>query len=154
MQSETNTEWRRGDYTISTDRLRLNIDTIHAFLSQRSYWALGIPREVVETSIRHALAFGVYHGGEQVGFARVVTDFATFAWIGDVFVVEEHRGRGLSKWLMEIIIAHPRLQGLRRWLLATRDAEGLYQQTGFSPLAHPERFFERHFPDVYRLSDC
>lgn len=143
-------EWRRGDYLISTDRNRLSIDAVHAFLHQHSYWAVGIPREVVERSIQNALIFGIYHGIQQVGFARVVTDFATFAWIGDVFVIEEYRGRGLSKWLMETIVAHPQLQGLRRWLLATRDAEGLYQQYGFKPLAHPERFYERHFPDVYK----
>ena len=143
-------EWRRGEYAISTDRARLDRAAIHDFLSRRSYWAVGIPREVMERSIENAMIFGIYRGAEQVGFARVVTDFATFAWIGDVFVVEAHRGRGLSKWLMETIVTHPQLQGLRRWLLATRDAEGLYQQYGFRALAHPERFYERHFPDVYK----
>ncbi len=143
-------EWRRGEYAISTDRARLDRAAIHDFLSRRSYWAVRIPREVMERSIENAMIFGIYRGAEQVGFARVVTDFATFAWIGDVFVVEAHRGRGLSKWLMETIVTHPQLQGLRRWLLATRDAEGLYQQYGFRALAHPERFYERHVPDVYK----
>lgn len=143
-------EWRRGEFTISTDRARLDLDATHDFLNRRSYWAVGIPRDVMVRSIQNSLVFGIYNESQQIGFARVVTDFATFAWIGDVFVMEENRGHGLSKWLMETIVAHPQLQGLRRWLLATRDAEGLYQQYGFKALAHPERFFERHFPDVYK----
>src|ERR1700745_3172151 len=118
--------WHRGDYSISPDRARLNIGLIHDFLSNESYWATGRAREVVERSIENSLPFGIYKDNEQVGFARVVTDYATFAWVADVFVLPEHRGRGLSKWLMEVILAHPRLQGFRRWVLSTRDAHTLY----------------------------
>src|SRR5271165_4122259 len=115
-------ERRRGEFLLSTDPARLNLDVIHAFLTT-GYWAKGIPREIVAGSIEHALCFGVYDGeGAQVGFARVISDFATVAYIGDVFVIESHRGRGLGKWLMECITNHPALQGLRRWILTTRDA--------------------------------
>jgi GNAT superfamily N-acetyltransferase len=141
--------WERGEYTISTERRRLDIDVIHGFLS-RSYWAEGIPREVVERSLEHSLPFGVYHGPRQVGLARVISDYATFAYIGDVFILEEYRGRGLSKWLLEVIVSHPELQGLRRWILMTRDAHGLYQKVGFQPSRTPERMMERYFADVYR----
>ena len=143
------TEWRRGEFTITTDKSRFDVDAIHAFLSQESYWARGIPREVVERSIANSLAFGVLHGTRQIGLARLVTDRATFAWLGDVYVLPAFRGQGLSKWLMEVIIAHPEVQGLRRWLLATADAHGLYERYGYKPLARPERFMERHFPNVY-----
>ena len=134
-------EWTRGPFTISTDKSRLDRDAIHAFLRQ-SYWAREIPRETVERSIENALCFGIYEGPRQVGFARVISDFATFAYVGDVFVLDSHRGRGLSKWLMEVIRAHPDLQGLRRWSLATRDAHGLYARFGFRTPAHPERLME------------
>lgn len=143
-------EWNLDGVVVSTDKARLDVGVIHAYLSQDSYWARGVPRAVVERSIENSLAFGVYCDGQQVGFARVVTDSATFAWIGDVFVIDAYRGRGFSKRLMECILAHPGLQGLRRWLLATHDAQGLYERYGFKPLARPERFFERHFPDVYK----
>jgi len=143
-------EYRRGEFLISTDRERLSLDVIHGFLTD-CYWANGIPREVVLRSIEHALCFGVYDGkGAQIGFARVISDFATIAYLGDVFVLETHRGRGLGKWLMECIIQHPALQNLRRWILTTRDAHGLYSQVGFAPVKAPERFMERHRPDVYR----
>ena len=126
-------EWRKGEYTISDDRARLDMDVIHGFLSRESYWARGRSRERVERSIENSLAFGVYRAdGRQVGFARVVTDRATFAWLADVFVVSEERGRGLSKWLVECALAHPELQNLRRWLLATRDAQELYRRYGFT----------------------
>lgn len=141
--------WERGAYTISTERERLDVDVIQGFLSA-SYWAAGIPRAVVVRSIEHSLPFGVYHGTRQVGFARVISDYTTFAYIGDVFVVEEYRGRGLSKWLVEMIVGHPELQGLRRWILLTRDAHGLYQKVGFTPSRTPERLMERYFADVYR----
>ena len=108
--------WEKDEYLISTDRSRLNIELIHDYLSNTAYWATGRSREVVERSIENSLSFGIYKGTEQVGFARIVTDYATFAWVADVFVLAEHRGRGLSKWLMEVIIAHPRLQGFRRWV--------------------------------------
>ena len=142
-------ESRRGEFLISTDRGRLDLDVIHRFLTN-CYWAKGIPREVVERSIEHSLCFGVYdESGAQVGFARVVSDFATVAYLGDVFVLESHRGRGLSKWMMECVVQHPALQNLRRWILLTRDAHGLYAQSGFTPVKAPERYMERHSPDVY-----
>lgn len=136
-------EWHRGDFTISTDPARLNLDMIHEFLSQEAYWALGRSRDRVERSIRHSLNFGLYHLAEQIGFARVVTDRATFAWLADVFVLPDFREQRLSKWLMTVISEHPELQGLRRWILATRDAHGLYRQFGFEPLSAPDRFMER-----------
>jgi len=142
-------ESRRGEFLISTERTRLDLDVIHGFLTN-CYWAKGIPREVVTRSIEHSLCFGVYDGsGAQVGFARVVSDFATVAYLGDVFVLESHRGRGLSKWMMECIMQHPALQSLRRWILLTRDAHGLYAQFGFTPVKAPDRYMELHRPDVY-----
>jgi N-acetylglutamate synthase-like GNAT family acetyltransferase len=142
-------EYRRGDFLISTDRKRINLNVVHGFLTN-CYWAKGISREVVARSIKHSLCFGIYDGDvRQVGFARAVSDFATVAYLGDVFVLESHRGRGLSKWLMECIIQHPALQNLRRWILLTRDAHGLYSQHGFTPLKRPERYMELHRPDVY-----
>jgi GNAT superfamily N-acetyltransferase len=137
-------EWRRGDYLISTDRARLDFDVIHGYISGESYWAKGRSIETIRRSVEHSLPFGIYKDDRQVGFARVVTDYATFAWIADVFVLEEFRGHGLSKWLMEVILAHPRLQGFRRWVLATKDAHGLYRQFGFTELLRPERWMERH----------
>jgi GNAT superfamily N-acetyltransferase len=145
-------QWRRDGFRISTDPAQLDLEALHAYLS-RSYWAAGIPREVVERSVRHSLCFGLYDEKEapprQVGFARVVSDLATFAYLGDVFVLEAYRGRGLSKWLMECIRRHPELQGLRRWSLATRDAHGLYGRFGFTPLGDPGRWMEIHDPEVY-----
>jgi GNAT superfamily N-acetyltransferase len=136
-------------YEISTERSRLDILLIHDFLGA-SYWARGITRGVVERSIEHSLCFGAYHQGKQVGFARVITDFATFAYLADVFVVPEHRGRGLAKLLLRNILAHPQLQGLRRVMLATQDAHGLYAQFGFEKIAHPEHLMLIHRPDVYK----
>ena len=138
----------RGEYRISTDRQRLDIALIHEFLSQ-AYWSPGVPRGIVERGIGNSLCFGVYHGAQQVGFARVITDQATFAYLADVFVVQAHRGKGLAKWLVETILQHPDLQGLRRFLLATRDAHSLYGQFGFAPLAEPARLMEIHRPDAY-----
>lgn len=142
-------EWRRGAYLISTDRERLDLATIHGFLTT-SYWAAGIPIETVKRSIEHSLNFGLFQNDQQIGFARVITDYATFAYLSDVFVVEPFRGRGLSKWLMQVIIAHPELQGLRKWVLFTRDAHGLYTQVGYTSLAKPERAMERNFPGIYK----
>ena len=142
-------EWRQGPYLVSTDRSKLDIDVIHGFLS-RAYWAEGIPREVVERSIEHSLSFGVYKGEQQVGFARVVTDYATFSYIGDVFILEEFRGQGLSKWMMQAVVEHPALQGIRRWMLLTRDAHGLYRKVGFTEPKAPERYMERVVLDVYK----
>src|ERR1700730_16967681 len=142
-------ESRRGEVLVSTDPARLNLDVIYGFLTN-CYWAKGIPRDVVARSIEHALCFGVYDGtGSQVGFARVISDFATIAYIGDVFVLETHRGRGLGKWLMQCISQHPAVQGLRLWILTTRDAHGLYSQFGFTPVKAPERYMELHRPNVY-----
>jgi GNAT superfamily N-acetyltransferase len=141
-------EYRRGDFLVSSDPTRLDLDVIYDFLTN-CYWAKGIPREVVVRSIEHALCFGIYESGGQVGFARVISDFATIAYVGDVFVVESHRGRGLGKWLMECIVQHPGLQNLRRWILTTRDAHGLYSQFGFTPVKAPERFMERHQANIY-----
>jgi GNAT superfamily N-acetyltransferase len=144
-------EYRRNDFLISTDPARLDLDVIHGFLTN-CYWAKGIPREVVARSVKHALCFGVYDGSHvQIGFARVISDFATIAYIGDVFVLEKHRGSGLGKWLMQCIIEHPALQNLRRWILTTLDAHGLYSQVGFTPVKAPERYMELHRPDVYEM---
>jgi GNAT superfamily N-acetyltransferase len=149
---ETVVEQRRGEFVISTDRARLDLDLVHRFLTQ-CYWAKGIPREVVARSIEHSLCFGVYQSsGAQVGFARVISDFATYAYLGDVFVLDSQRGCGLGKWLMQCIMQHPALQNLRRWSLATRDAHGLYAQYGFTSLKAPERYMELHRPDVYEIN--
>src|SRR5579862_1260659 len=142
-------EYRRGEFVISTDRDRLNLGLVHDFLTN-SHWAKGIAREIVARSIEHSLCFGIYDSGAQVGFARVISDFATFAYLGDVFVLESHRGKGLSKWLMECIAQHPALQNLRRWVLLTRDAHSLYSKYGFTPVKSPERYMEIHRPDVYK----
>ena len=139
---------QKGEFAVSTDRNRVDVASVHAFLTT-SYWAKGIPRETVERSIENSLCFGVYRGGEQVGFARIISDFATYAYLADVYVLEAYRGLGLSKWLMECIVSHPALHGLRRWTLATRDAHGLYAKFGFTPLVAPDRWMERHNPAVY-----
>jgi GNAT superfamily N-acetyltransferase len=144
-------EFRRGEFVVSTDPARLDLDVIHGFLTN-CYWAKGIPRDVVARSIEHALCFGIYDdSGAQVGFARVISDFATIAYLGDVFVLESNRGRGLSKWMMECIIQHPALQGLRRWILLTRDAHRLYAQFGFTPLKSADRYMELYRPDAYEI---
>ena len=140
---------RKGEYEIDDDKRRLNLGAIHRFLSQESYWAKNRTMEHTLTAIENSLCFGVYRGREQVGFARVITDKATFAYIGDVFILDGYRGKGLSKWLMDIILSQPDLQGLRRWLLATYDAHGLYSQFDFTSLKHPERWMERSAPDAY-----
>jgi GNAT superfamily N-acetyltransferase len=132
--------WRRGDYEISTDPSRLDVDLVHGYLSEEAYWSPGVPREVVERSIENALNFGLYRGGAQVGFARVVTDYATFGWLADVFVLEPHRRVGLGRWLVETVLSHPDLRGLRRWILATRDAHELYAPFGFRRAAGDPRF--------------
>jgi GNAT superfamily N-acetyltransferase len=145
-------EAKHGAYTVSTRRDRLDVSAIHAYLV-RSYWAEGIPRETVERSLRHSLCFGLYGaGGAQVGFARVVSDGATFAYLCDVYVLESEQGRGLGKWLIETAMRHPDLQGLRRFMLATRDAHGLYARHGFAPLRAPARMMEILHPDLYKKS--
>jgi GNAT superfamily N-acetyltransferase len=142
-------EWIRDEFTISTDKSRLQPEEIHRFLSQESYWAKNRTYEQTLRAIENSICFGIYLEDRQIGFARVVSDQATFAYLGDVYVLEEFRGRSLSKWLMETILAHPDLQGLRRWLLATRDAHGLYAQFGFTALKVPERWMERPAPNAY-----
>ncbi len=136
------------DIEISSDPERLDIDVIHRWLSEESYWAQGVPRELVERAVANSLCFGVYLGGEQVGFARVVTDWTTHAWLADVFILSPYQGRGYGKALVAAVLAHPELQGLRRWMLATRDAHGLYAQNGFTPVP-ADRFMERTRPNPY-----
>jgi GNAT superfamily N-acetyltransferase len=135
-------------YEISTDPARLDVDAIHAFLAQ-SYWSPGIPRATVARAIANSLCFGVFSQGQQVGFARVITDKTTFAYLCDVYVLEAHRGHGVSKLLMSHVMKHPDLQGLRRMMLATRDAHGLYSQYGFTALGAPDRIMEVLKPDIY-----
>jgi len=139
----------RDGFIIDTDKRRLDVDAIQAFLENDSYWARERTFEQTEKAIENSICFGLYFGARQIGFARVVSDLATFAYLGDVYVIEEFRGKGLSKWLMETIVSHPDLQGLRRWILATRDAHGLYRQFGFDDLKFPERWMERPAPNAY-----
>ena len=146
-------EWSRGDYQISTDKSRFDLNLIHDFLNDESYWATGRSLETIKRSIEHSLSFGIYRGDSQVGFARVVTDYATFGWLADVFIVKERRGEGLGKWLMEVILAHPDLQGFRRWTLATKDAHELYRRFGFKELKRPERWMERRDPKAVETPD-
>jgi N-acetylglutamate synthase-like GNAT family acetyltransferase len=136
-------------FEISTDKTRLDIDVIQRFLSEESYWANKRSREQTEAAIENSICFGVYYGDRQIGFARVISDKATFAYIGDVFILNEFRGRGLSKRLMQAMLEHPDLQGLRRWVLATKDAHGLYEQFGFSLMRYPERWMELPAKDAY-----
>ena len=137
-------EWQQDNYIISTDSTRLDVTFIYNFLSNDSYWAQGRSLEIVKRSLENSPNFGLYKGESQVGFARVVTDYATFAWLADVFVANDHRGEGLGRWLMDVIISHPHLQGLRRWILATRDAHELYRTFGFNELSDPPRWMERY----------
>ena len=140
----------RDNYVISTDKAKLDVSYIHQYLCFQSYWAGNIPIDIVKQSIEGSLCFGLFDGEKQIGFARMVTDAATFAFLADVFVDEKYRGKGLSKWLMEVMLAHPKLQGLRRIVLATKDAHGLYAQYGFRPLPLPERWMAIHNPNVYK----
>jgi GNAT superfamily N-acetyltransferase len=142
-------QYQRGAYVISTAPERLDVQAIHAYLSG-SYWAESIPFEVVERALRGSLCFGLYAPEGQVGLARIITDHATFAYVCDVYVLPHHRGQGLGRWLMECVLGSPQLQGLRRWMLVTRDAHGLYQQVGFRPLAAPTRVMEIARPGMYR----
>jgi N-acetylglutamate synthase-like GNAT family acetyltransferase len=142
-------EWRKDDYLVSTDKSKIDIAAVHDFLS-KSYWAEGIPFEVVKQSVDNSLCFGLYHQRVLIGFARVISDFATFAYLADVFILPQERGKGLSKWLMKVIVEHPQLQSLRRFTLPTKDAHSLYTQFGFTPFDKPERWMQRHNPDVYK----
>ncbi len=139
----------KDGFTISTDKRLLQKDVIDRFLADESYWAAKRTPEQTRTAIENSICFGIYFEGRQVGFARVISDHATFAYIGDVFIIAEFRGKGLSKWLMQVIIDHPELKGLRRWILATRDAHSLYEKFGFQPLCFPDRWMERAAPDAY-----
>jgi GNAT superfamily N-acetyltransferase len=139
-----------GAYKLSTDKSRLDITVIHRFLSEESYWAKDIPLQTVERIVAHSLCFGLYDGEIFIGFARMITDITSYAYLADVFILPEYRGKGLSKWMMQCILEHPDLQGLRRIMLATRDAHGLYAQFGFTSLDTPERFMQLHRPNVYQ----
>jgi N-acetylglutamate synthase-like GNAT family acetyltransferase len=130
----------KDGFIISTDKLKLEIVSIHAYLSEEAYWCKNISLEIVKRSIENSVCFGIYHHDRQIGFARVITDKATFGYLADVFIINDYRGRGLSKWLMQCILSHPELQGFRSWLLGTRDAHGLYSQFGFNPLEEPGRY--------------
>lgn len=143
----------KKQYTISTDPALLNIEIIHDYISTQSYWGMGRSLAVVKKSIENSLPFGIYINNEMIGFARVLTDYATFAWVADVFILKEHRGKGLSKWLMETILVHPELQGFRRWVLATKDAHELYRKFGFQELNKPERWMERPDPNMKESPD-
>lgn len=142
-------EWTRGEFAVTCDRARFDIGVIHEFLAT-TYWAAGVPRTTVERAIEHSLCFALLTSGTQIGFARAITDRATFGYLADVFVLEPWRGRGLGEWLVSCVLAHPELANLRRWMLGTRDAHGLYARVGFTPLARPATFMERHDPEVYQ----
>ena len=150
MSVKNNMQWTNEKYLITTDVSKVDVDVVHQFLSAESYWAKGIPRETVERSLPHSICFSVLHQGVFIGFARVISDHATVAYVGDVFVLPAHRGKGIAKWLMECITSHPELRGLRRWMLATADAHELYSQFGFTPLKAPARWMEKHDVDVYK----
>ncbi|GAB3904528.1 GNAT family N-acetyltransferase [Mucilaginibacter boryungensis] len=138
--------YHKKGFSISTDQNLLDFDTIYHYLDKESYWAKGIPADRLRIAIVNSMCFGVYHYDKQIGFARIISDKATFAYLADVFVLNEYRGQGLSKWLMQTIREHPDLQGLRRWSLATADAHGLYQQFGFTVITNPERWMEIFSP--------
>lgn len=142
----------KGDFTISTDKSKLDLTVIHDYLANESYWSKNIPKERIRKSIANALCFGIYYKDKQIGYAKVVSDFSTMAYLGDVFVLEDYRGQGLSKWLMETIMSHPELTGLRRWILLTSDAHELYKKFGWQPIASPEKWMEIHRPDIFRES--
>jgi GNAT superfamily N-acetyltransferase len=142
-------ETRQDEYLISTDPKKLQPERVHAFLTT-AYWSTGIPLAVVKKALSNSLCFGLYHKGEQVGLSRVVTDYSTFAYLCDVYVLEAHRRKGLGQWLVECVMTHPELQDLRRFLLATRDAHGIYANFGFTGLKSVERMMERHDPEVYQ----
>lgn len=145
-------ECRFGDYFITTDLHKMDVPAIHAFLSQDSGWARNIPLDVVRKSVENSLNFALFHNNRQIGFARIISDYATIAYLGDFYILDEYRGRGLSKRLMDTMMEHPQLQGLRRWILLTSTAEWLYEKYGFTKPSHPEWYMERHDPDVYRTA--
>ncbi|TWF38816.1 acetyltransferase (GNAT) family protein [Chitinophaga polysaccharea] len=142
-------EIHEGEYTVSTDRSRLDINAIHDYLSRESYWSQNIPFDIVKQSVENSIPFGVYHGQQQIGFARVITDNALFGYLADVYILTPHRGKGLSKLLMRTIMDHPVIKGLRRLLLITSDAHGLYRQFGFTEIPNPEKYMQVHIADLY-----
>jgi len=145
-------ETKRDNFCISTDPARLDVDAMHGFLS-RAYWSEGIPRETIARAIQNSLCFGLYDGSRQIGLARVITDKATFAYLCDVYVLEDYQGNGLGTWLMTVVFSHPELQNLRRFSLVTRDAHGLYEKFGFQRVAEPGRHMEIARPGIYRRHD-
>ena len=140
----------KDEFTISTDREKLDLHFIHDFLSGQSYWLPGVPFERVQKAADHSLNFGLYHQDKQIGYARIVTDFTRIAYLADVFITDAYRGRGLSKWLIQVIMDHPDLQHLGRWMLNTRDAHGLYEQFGWTKPIRPETYLEIYHPDSYK----
>ena len=146
-------EARQGPFLVSDDRARLDLGVIHGFL-RTAYWSMDVPEDVVKRAIEGSLCFGLFEHDRQVGFARAITDRATYAYLADVFVLPSHRGRGLARWLMECVMAHPDLQGLRRFSLVTRDAHALYRPFGFEALSQPDRYMERFAPDVYARQEA
>lgn len=145
-------DWKQGEFTITDRQEELDVETIHSFLCE-TYWAKGIPRSTVEKALKNSLCFGLFHNSRQIGFGRAITDRAVIAYLADLFVLPAYRGRGLGKWLVSCIRAHPELQGLRRWILVTLDAHGLYGQNGFVALRKPETFMEIHDPDIYQREE-
>ena len=142
---------KKGDFLITTDKTKLDIELIHHFLSTQAYWCKGIPIDKVQTAAENSLNFGLFHHTKQIGYARIISDFSTIAYLGDVFILPEYRGQGLSKWLMEQVMAHPNLQGLRRWILLTGDAHGLYKQFGWAEIVRPDIWMELHNPNAYKI---
>ncbi|SHF51549.1 GNAT family N-acetyltransferase [Flavisolibacter ginsengisoli] len=140
---------QKGDFIISTDKSKLDLSFIHGYLSKEAYWSKNIPFDVVQTAANNSLNFGLYYKNRQIGYARVITDYATIAYLGDVFIISEFRGQGLSKWMLDKLMNHPGLQGLRRWILLTRDAHMLYKKYGWTEIASPEKWMEKHDPGVY-----
>lgn len=140
----------KDNFCISTEKAKLDITEIHYFLSTQAYWCLNIPFDKVKNAAQNSLNFGVYHNNKQIGYARIISDFSTIAYLGDVYILEEYRGNGLSKWLIETIMNHPNLQGLRRWILLTGDAHGLYRQFGWTEIADPTKWMELHNRNVYQ----
>jgi GNAT superfamily N-acetyltransferase len=139
----------KDEFCISTDKTKLDVDSIHGFLSTKAYWCLNIPKDTVQKAIQNSRCFGVYQNKKQIGFARVISDFSTIAYLGDVYILEEYRGKGLSKWLIETIMSDPNLQGLRRWILLTGDAHGLYRQFGWTNIGEPDKWMTVHDKNVY-----
>ncbi|HRG37458.1 MAG TPA: GNAT family N-acetyltransferase [Bacteroidia bacterium] len=143
-------EIKFDDFTITTDKSKMDVVAIHDFLSKYSGWSDNIPFERVKASIDNSLNFGLFHNDKQIGFARVISDFSTIAYLGDIYVLGEYRGQGLSKQLMDAVINHPNLQGLRRWILLTSTADWLYEKYGFKKIPNPEVYMELYNPNVYK----